>query len=161
MDDLEEIKPAYENKEENDRLEVSEDMRSYIYDMAKWAKFLAIVGFVFCAMIVLSAFSTSAMMAGLAASSPGNPMLALGASGLMIIYLLIGLLQFYPSFLLYKFSTAAMQAVLFGDQEGLNLAMGKLKSFFKFFGILTIVFLLFYILIIVAAVIGIAGAAAI
>jgi len=159
MGDFEETKPEFQSEEEVDALWISEDVRSYIYDMAKWARFLSVVGFVFSAMIVLSAFSTGAFMTGLAASSPGNPLLALGATGLTVIYLLVGLLQFYPSFLLYKFSTAAMQAVLFADQEGLSIAMGKLKSFFKFWGILTIVFLVFYILAIVAAVMGAAGMA--
>ena len=159
MDNFEETKPEFQAEEEVEALWISEDVRSYIYDMSKWARFLSIVGFVFSAMIVLSAFSTSAFLTGLAATSPGNPLLALGATGLTVIYLLIGLLQFYPSFLLFKFSTAAMQAVLFADQEGLNTAMSKLKSFFKFWGILTIVFLVFYILVIVAAVLGAAGIA--
>ena len=159
MGDFEETKPEFQEEEEVGSLWITEDVRSYIYDMAKWARFLSIVGFVFSAMIVLSAFSTGALMTGLAASSPGNPLLALGATGLTIIYLLVGLIQFYPSFLLYKFSTAAMQAVLFADQEGLSTAMAKLKSFFKFWGILTIVFLVFYILAVIAAVMGAAGLA--
>jgi len=160
MDEFEETKPEIQQDEQVEALWISEDVRSYIYDMAKWARFLSIVGFVFSAMIVLSAFSTGAFMAGIAASSPGNPLLALGATGLTILYLLIGLLQFYPSFLLYKFSTAAMRAVLFADQEGLSVAMSKLKSFFKFWGILTIIFLVFYVLVIVVAVLGVAGMAA-
>jgi hypothetical protein len=152
MDNFEEIKPEPVEREEADALWISEDVRSYIYEAAKWTKFLAIVGFVFTALIAISAFSAGAVLNSLAMLSPNNPLVKMGSAAITIIYLLIALLYFYPSFLLFRFSTAANQAVLYADQASLSAAMGKLKSFFKFWGILTIVLIIFYILAIVFAV---------
>jgi len=152
MDNFEEIKPEIDETEEVDALWISEDVRSFIYETAKWTKFLSIVGFVFSALIALSALSVGAIISTLSAVSPGNPLLKIGAPALTVFYLLIALLQFYPSLLLFKFSNAANQAVLFADQSSLSIAMGKLKSFFKFWGIITIIIIGFYAMIFISAI---------
>jgi len=152
MDNFEEIKPELIESEEADTLWVSEDVRSYIYEASKWTKFLSIVGFVFTAMIAISAFSAGAVLNSLAMLSPENPLVKMGSAAVTVLYLLFALLYFYPSFLLFRFSNAASQAVLYADQASLGAAMSKLKSFFKFWGILTIVFIIFYILGIIFAV---------
>lgn len=36
------------------KLVVTEEMRSYLYDMSKWARFLSVVGFVISAFLTLS-----------------------------------------------------------------------------------------------------------
>jgi hypothetical protein len=149
MDNFEEIKPELQEDAEVDALWITEDIRSYIYDAAKWTRFLSIVGFVLTAMFVMSAFSVGAMLSALSTTMPGNPMLKLGSGVWTVVYLLFALLQFYPSFLLYKFSSSATKAVLFADQPSLGEAIGKLKSFFKFWGILTIVIIALYVLMIV------------
>lgn len=152
MDDFEEIKPELQESENEFTLSVSEDVRSFIYETAKWTKFLSVIGFIFSALIAVSAFSVAAIMGSMESAMPNNPLMKMGAGGITVLYLVIALLQFYPSLLLYKFSSAANQAVLYGDQESLSIAMGKLKSFFKFWGILTIVFIAFYILMIIGAI---------
>jgi len=146
MADFEETKPDLQQEDEEEALWISEDVRSYIYETAKWTKFLSIVGFIFAILTALTAFGASAFLTSIAAVSPDNPLLKVGAAGITILYLLLAVVQFYPSFQLYKFSTAANQAILFGEQSSLSVAMSKLKSFFKFWGILTIAFLAFYIM---------------
>ena len=132
MDDFEEIKPDFQEEEEEvEALWISEDVRSYIYETAKWTKFLSIVGFIFSALTALTAFGANAFLSTIAAASPDSPLLKVGAAGITIVYLLLAVIQFYPSFQLYKFSIAANQAILFGEQATLSEAMGKLKSFFK------------------------------
>jgi hypothetical protein len=159
MDNFEEIEPVSPQEDEVEALWVSEDVRSYLYEAAKWTKFLSIVGFVFSAMTAIGAFGAGAVLNSVSAVSPNNPLMKVGAAGLTVIYLLFALFQFYPSFLLYKFSTATNQAVLFGDQQSLSTAVSKIKSFFKFWGIITIIFIAFYaIMIIFMAVVGVAVA---
>jgi hypothetical protein len=158
MDNFEEIKPDLPEEDEVEALWVSEDVRSYIYETSKWARFLSIVGFVFSGLTVINAFGAGAMLSTMAAMSPGNPLVKIGSAGLTIVFLLFALLQFYPSLQLYKFSAASKQAVLFADQESFSTAMGKLKSFFKFWGIATVIFISFYILMILAVIAGLAVA---
>ena len=140
---------------ETPKLIVTEEMRSYIYEIAKWASFLAIVGFVFTGLIVLSAFTAGAMIAT-------NPQLAMmfgkmGAAGsivLTIMCLIYAFIIFYPSLLMFKYSTKAKLGVLYGEQENLDVAFGKLKSLFKYWGILMIVVIGLYLLLIISTVVG-------
>ena len=138
-----------EQKPEEVKLVVTEEMRSYLYDITKWAKFLSIIGFVISVFIILAAFSIPAII-------NSNPAVAaqmgqLGASGatiITVIYFILGLLLFYPSILLNKVANKGKQGVLFGDQESLNQAVSNLKSLFKFWGIVTIAIIAFYFLMI-------------
>lgn len=161
MENADALKPGHESTEPV-ILKVTEDIRSYLYETAKWTRFLSIVGFVICALIIIFAFSVPAILSAVAVRMPANP-LARVSSGLFTIpYLLIGLLYFYPSLLLFKFANAAKTAVLYNDQPAFSIAIGKMKSFFKFWGILTIIAIalnLLLFLFMVVAGIGVASAA--
>lgn len=141
-------------------LVVSEDIRSYLYETAKWTKFLSIVGFIFTGLMVLVSLSVGSLMTAMntAVGEQHNPYAALGSGVLTVILLLSAALYFYPSFLLFKFSNATKQGVLYGDQESLNTGLSKLKSFFKFWGVLMIVILGMYALMLLFAIV--AGVAA-
>lgn len=161
MENADALKPGHEPAEPV-ILRVTEDVRSYLYETSKWSRFLSIVGFVICALIVIFAFSVPAILSAIAVQLPANP-LAKVSSGLFTIpYLIIGLLYFYPSLLLFKFANAAKTAVLYNDQPSLSTAISKMKSFFKFWGILTIIAIalnLLLFLFMVVAGIGVASAA--
>jgi hypothetical protein len=142
-------------------LTITEDVRSFIYETSKWTKFLSIVGFVFTGFMVLVSLSVGAILSSMNSlvGAQNNPYAAMGSGFLTVFLLITAAIYFYPSFILFKFSTAAKQAVLYGDQGSLSLAMGKMKSFFKFWGILLIVLLAFYALAILSAIIAGVGAA--
>jgi len=146
MENIEDTEPIEEAAEEHEQLVVTEEIRSYIYETAKWTRFLSVIGFLFAALMALTAFSATAIMETLQVSAPGNPMAQLGATFLTVYFLCVSLMLFYPSFLLFKFSNAANTAVLYGDQENFTVAMKKLKSVFKFWGVVTIVIMAVYIL---------------
>ncbi|TCC99270.1 hypothetical protein FBD94_05945 [Pedobacter hiemivivus] len=146
MENFEDTEPIEEAAEEQEQLVVTEEIRSYIYETAKWTKFLSIIGFVFAVFMALAAFSATAIMENVVATAPGNPMAQLGATFLTVYFLCISLMMFYPSFLMFKFSNAANTGVLYADQENFTIAMKKLKSLFKFWGVLTIVILAMYVL---------------
>jgi len=141
MEEFEEQKP------EEVKLVITEDIRSYLYDITKWAKFLSIIGFVVSVFIILAAFSIPTII-------NSNPTVAaqmnqLGSSGATIItifYVILGLFLFYPSILLNKVASKGKQGVLFGDQESLNQAMASLKTLFKFWGIVFIIITAFFFL---------------
>jgi hypothetical protein len=141
-------------------LTVTEDIRSFIYESSKWTKFLAIVGFVFTGLMVMLSLSVSAIISSMnnMVGAQNNPYAAMGTGFLTVFLLVMAAIYFYPSFILFKFSTSAKQAVLYGDQESLSVAMNKMKSFFKFWGILLIVILGFYGLAILSAIVAGIGA---
>lgn len=136
--------------QEQPQLVVSEEMRSYFYEMAKWANFLAIVGFVFAGFMVVGAFTLgSAMGTNPELGAMVGQMGAFGGLAFTIILLLYAFVIFYPSLLLFKYATKAKLGVLYGEQASLDEAMAKLKSLFKFWGIITMIFIILYILMVV------------
>ena len=144
---------------ETPQLVVTEEMRSHFYEMAKWAKFLGIVGFIMTGLIVMSAFTMGATLSALSDNplTANNPLLGLGGGAVTVIFILYAFLIFYPSLLLYQYSSNAKTGVLYGEQFNLTSAVGKLKSLFKFWGIVTIIIIAIYALIFMAAVIGVAS----
>ena len=137
------------------KLVVTEEMRSYIYEIAKWASFLAIVGFAFAGITILSAFTIGAVMN----SNPqllamANTMGAAAGVVFTVMFLILAFAIFYPSLLMFKYATKAKIGVLYGDQASLDEAMSKLKSLFKYWGIITIIYLGFYALMIIATLMG-------
>lgn len=151
---MEKYEEFIEIKTDNNLI-VSEEMRSYIYEIAKWASFLAIVGFAFAGITIISAFTIGAVI-------NSNPqMLALASNmgssaGIVftVLFLLFAFAIFYPSLLLFKYAAKAKIGVLYGEQASLNDAFSKLKSLFKYWGIITIIYLGFYALMIITTLMG-------
>jgi len=141
--------------QKNPQLIVTEDMRSYFYDMAKWAKFLGIVGFVISAFMLMAALTIGPTISS-------NPEMAkmLGQLGAMdgttfsIVFLIYGLAIFFPSLLMVRYATKAKHGVLYGEQNSLDEGIAKLKSLFKYFGILALIFIGLYLLTLISAVLG-------
>ena len=137
------------------KLAVTEEMRSYFYEMAKWANFLAIVGFAFAGLTIISAFTIGAVMNTNPQMSAAAKMMGPAASVVFtIMFLLIAFAIFYPSLLMFKYASKAKLGVLYGEQASLVEAIAKLKSLFKFFGVITIVYLGLYALMILSTLMG-------
>lgn len=146
MENFEEAEFVEEAGEVQEQLVVTEEIRSYIYETAKWTKFISIIGLIFAVFMALAAFSANAIVETIVATTPGNPLAQMGSAFIMAYFLCISLMLFYPSFLLFKYANAATAAVLYADQENFTIAMKKMKSVFKFWGIITIIILAIYIL---------------
>jgi len=129
------------------KLIVTEEMRSYIYEISKWARFLSIIGFILSAFLIIGSFGIgAALTANPSMVAQLGPLAGAGAIGVTIVYLILALMYFYPSLLLFRFSNKGKKGVLYGDQESLDNAMMNMKSLFKFWGIFTIVIMIGYFL---------------
>jgi hypothetical protein len=137
-------------------LTVNEEMRSHFYEMAKWAKFLGIVGFVITGLMVIGALAAGATMSALSKFG-GGQLAALSGGAFTFVFMLYAVMIFYPSLLMYQYSSNAKTGVLYGEQFNLTHAIGKLKSLFKFWGIVTIIFISLYALIFILAIVGAAS----
>lgn len=142
----------------SDLFDLQVDQQSHIYlsETARWSRFLSIVGFVMCALIVLVAIFAGSIFSSFG-SMFGGAMGAMGGASLTIIYLLIAVLYFFPCLYLYRFSSNMKIALASHDQTLLNTSFKNLKSCFRYLGILTIIFLSLYALGILVAIIGVAS----
>lgn len=146
---MEEIKEESVQFDQQPPLLVSEDMRSYLYDMAKWANFLAIVGFVMSGFLILTSFTIGPAMSTNAELAAAMATSKIGPIGITIFCLIFAFAIFYPSLLLFKYSGKAKHGVLYGEQTSLDEAFGKMKSLFKYWGIVTLIGIVFYVMLIV------------
>ncbi|QBZ98351.1 DUF5362 family protein [Flavobacterium sangjuense] len=132
-------------------------------ESAKWCTFLAIVGFIFIAlMVVMGVFMTVAMTA-----IPSDPYGgAMGANPILAMkeyfgafYILMALLYFFPVYYLYKYANGTKRALESSNSDVLSDALVNLKSHHKFLGIMTIIMISLYILAIIGFVIFFASMA--
>ncbi|PTX22578.1 hypothetical protein C8N40_101404 [Pontibacter mucosus] len=100
----------------------------YLSEVARWGKFLAIIGYVMIGIMVLAGLFAGAAM------SMFLPQEAIGMAG--------G--GFFTVLYLHRFSGKMQDALRLHDEELLASSFANLKSLFKFLGILTIIMLAFY-----------------
>lgn len=134
-------------------LKIDQQAASYLSEAAKWARFLAILGFILCGLMALGSFFLGTIISEAMMTYTGNAG-AFGGAAFTIMYLGIALLLFFPTLYLYKFATKVKNAVRSNDQQALDISLKNLKSFFKFHGIVAIITLSFYVLALVFAIVG-------
>lgn len=137
-------------------LTVTTISRGYLSETAKWAKFLAILGFIMCGFMAIAAFFLPFLMSFM----PAGEMMPMGAMGkglgmiMTIMYLGLAVLLFMPCLYLFRFSTKMKTALLQSDSEELDTSFSNIKSFFKFYGIMTIITMSFYVLVLIITILG-------
>ncbi len=130
------------------KVELNHESMKYLNETRKWAQFLSILGFVFIAIIVVVAFFLGTLFSRLGQDSN----LPFSSSVISAIYLLFGLLYFFPIFYLYKFASHAKDGLLARDSVQMSQAFMNLKSHYKFMGIFMILVLGLYACIALATV---------
>jgi len=130
-------------------LTVNPEIKNHLSEAAKWAKFLGIVGFVLVGFMVIAAFFAGTFFSFIGRNQTYqngvNPFESGAFSVAMAVYfLLIALLYFFPSLYMYQFGAKTQNALRNNDQFDFTAAFSRLKSFLKFFGILTAIFLVLY-----------------
>ncbi|MGE5106582.1 MAG: DUF5362 family protein [Sphingobacteriales bacterium] len=128
-------------------LQLDSFSQAYLMETAKWGKFLGIMGFIGCGLLVIVAIFMGSTFASLRSQFGGMG----GMSGgvITIFYLLFAMLYFFPCFYLYNFSVKMQSALRNNDQMALQSAFANQKSCYKFVGILTIVVMSLYLLAII------------
>jgi hypothetical protein len=141
-------------------LEIDENAKSNFLDMARWTKFLAILGLVvqglvLCLGVFLSLFLTNIAetYGGPSASAIAN-MGALGPIAIVVFFLVIIGINIYPIYALLRYSACIKIAINTDNKEQFNRAIKYLKWMFKYIGVLAIITLVIYGLEILFAIIA-------
>lgn len=128
-------------------LSIDLDSRSYLSETAKWGKFLAIIGFIMCGLIVVIGLFFGTIFSTL--NTFGGQTNEFGAGfgvAMAVLYILLAILYFFPCLFLYRFSNQMQAALNRNDGTNLTTSFRNLKSLFKFTGIMMIIVLAFYAL---------------
>lgn len=140
-------------------LTIDNTSRSHLNEAARWARFLAIVGFVFVGIIaVVAIFGGTYLSKIFSSSGSGNNPFGDAYSsgytvGIILYYLIIALLIFFAYLFLYRFSVSIKTALSANDQDMLNKGFQNLKILYRYWGILTIIGLCFFIFALIVGII--------
>lgn len=135
------------NRNNNDifGMEVDDHARVTFLEMARWTKFLAILGFIFLGLMVLAGLVIGIFIgSNPALSGQFGPLGAIGGIGIVLLYVLIASIMFYPAYALFKYSTVIKNALSTNNKQQFNEAVNHLKNVFRFYGIFTIIMLGLY-----------------
>jgi len=139
-------------------LVITDVVKDYLLETAKWAKFIAIIGFIGIGFMILFALFFGTLMGALGStttfSGEKNGMSLFMGGFFTVFYILICLLYFFPIKYLYDFSTKVNNAIQINDQQLFTEAILKLKAHYKYIGILMIIILGLYAIGIIISVIG-------
>ncbi|MBC7554531.1 MAG: hypothetical protein H7257_11185 [Taibaiella sp.] len=133
-------------------LAITERAKGILLNMAWWAKFLAIIGFIIIGIMVL-VFGGIALVQGSESSGMFGRM-GMGGGGplasIMLAAIMAGI-YFYPTYALLMYAIKVKKAVLAADKFEFESAVNHLKNMFKFMGILMIAFIVIYGIVLVGA----------
>jgi len=132
--------PTKSNLQEGKSIDLQSDGIDYLNEARKWSMFLAILGFISLGFILLAA-----IFMGVIFRLIGDDTLHSSFTiAMSVMYLVIGVLYFFPIYYLLKFSQKSRDAVRDHNSNSLSEAIGNLKSHYKFLGIMSIVMIVLY-----------------
>ncbi|MBN2635708.1 MAG: hypothetical protein JXR61_05515 [Prolixibacteraceae bacterium] len=129
-------------------LVLNEEGIKFLKEGRGWALFMAILGFIGMAFMLIGAIAMF-VMGSFIGSQTGFPGALMG-----LLYLVIGAAYSLPVIYLAKFSNKAGQACDFSDQEAFNQAIKDLRSHFKSAGIAIISIIALYFIVFIVAIVG-------
>lgn len=132
------------NKNENTsifNLSVDEDMKYNMKQIAKWARFLSVVGFVGLGLMMIALIVMIFTMT--------RQLMNTTNIGVVFIYIVVAILYLYPILNLFRFGSGMKIALTNNDQLKMNASIRNLKNCFQYMGILTIIILSIYGLVLI------------
>lgn len=126
----------------NSPLIITEEIKSFLKETAKWMRFLAILGYIGLAFILIAAVIL--FFAGLTASEYGPQNMKF----LSLFYVVMAIIYYYPINYLYKSGMYLKHGIEQNRQDLVSKGFENMKSHYKFIGITTIVIMAIYTMII-------------
>jgi hypothetical protein len=129
-------------------LVIDSEGSGYLAETAKWGRLLSILGIILSVIMVLAGLVIAVI------GSSINSFAGLRGMGpiLGIVYVALGLLYLYPSWVLLKFASAMPSALKKNDQVLVNEALKNLKSCFRFWGIISLIIIGLYALVFIGGI---------
>ncbi len=136
-----------ETSEKNDQLEFSVQSKHYLNDARKWARFLAILGFIGVAIMVIMGLVMGMVMNSFGPGTvPGMGGMPFPPVIFSIIYFIVAVIYFFPVLYLFRFTTHIQKALTGSDSSRLSDAFRNLKAHYQFIGIIAIILIGIYII---------------
>lgn len=135
---------------------ISEKAIQSLRETRPWISFMGIVGFIMSGFILLASFLFLFAASNMPAYTRGGEA-PFGFA--FVLYLIIAVVSFFPALYLYNYGQNLKNYLAAGTPEALDEAMEMQKRYFKFIGILSIIYLAFLAIVLLIALIGFFAAA--
>ena len=135
-----------ENEKSLFNLDIDSVGKNHLRDTAKWARFLAIVGFIGLALILVISIIVAVSVQNKIKSDFGEPVNSGELVGTILGAVVVGVIYFFPCYFLLKFGNRMIAALDTDDGASLNESFRNLKITFRYVGVLTIIFVALFIL---------------
>lgn len=126
---------------------VTEAMLQSLRQTKPWVKFLSILGFIGIFFMTVSGIVNIFAFSNIKTETASLPFLLTGA-----LDILMGLFYFFPALFLFRFASSINRLLNGGGPREMEEALSNQRSFWKFMGILTLVFFTIAVIGIVAAI---------
>ena len=115
-------------------MELNQQSKEFLHEAAKWATILSIIGFISIGLLIIMSFSIGSIMASLPTNNLG-----ISSQLISMVYLIIAGVYFIPVYFLFQFGVKTKKAIADNDTDLLTFGLKKLKSHYKFIGIVMII----------------------
>lgn len=137
-----------------EQLTLNAKSKSFLKEIAKWAFFFAILGYISIGLFVILGIFSGVIFGALPESQTQQIPFDLGFT-MTIVYLVLAAIYFFPVYYLMQFSVRMKKALATKNDDTLANAFEVLKSHYKFIGVFTIIFISLYALVFVASMLGV------
>jgi hypothetical protein len=120
---------------------LDETAKAHLLETTRWTKFLAIASFIGLGLMILSGIFLASFVSTYSTTNSYSE-----GSGILVGYVIVALIYFYPLFALLKFSSNMKNGILTNNQELINEGFRYQKGMFRYIGIVMIIGLFFFLL---------------
>lgn len=128
--------------------------KANLAETAKWARFLAIVGFVFLGIMVLGAIFFISTLESMGMAEDQTGLFGAATAGAALMYIIGAAVAFFPLLYTFRFASQMRDALNSNDQALLNASFQNLKGCYRFLGIVTMIWLVLFALTFIFGIVG-------
>ena len=127
----------------------------YLRESGRWAILLSVVGFaitifLFICAVLMYVFVHSVYFSRYQSYANGK----INVGWYAVILIVTSIFYFIPSLFLYQFGVRIKKGIDVAGQDLITGGLRSLKSFFRYWGIITIIIITFYVIVFVVAILG-------
>ncbi len=137
-----------ENITEIKTIEIEQESLGHLNTIRKWAMFMSILGFILLGLLIIIGLIMGTFLTAFNSGKAGP---GLPESLIIILFILMAAVYFFPVLYLFRFSKHTAKAVETLNKEELKKAIKNLKSYFVYLGVLIVIGLVFYLIALIAA----------
>lgn len=132
----------------DNKMEIGPEALKNLNATRRWTMFLSVLGFIFLGLLIIVGVATSTFLTAFKSKEVN---LGIPESLMIILFIIIAAIYFFPVLFLFSFSRSMRDAIHNRDKLKLDKAFKNLRTYFTYIGIMVIIVLSVYFLVLVLA----------